>query len=317
MRPRRAHTVSTLPSDSAPVRTGQVYAQLMLVMATWGVNLVAVKYLTSQMDIYVVAAIRIVVAFAAVSAFVLLKKGRIPRLTLAQAGWLAAAGVLVVYAHQIALVSGLRMTTAANATLIMATSPLWSVVLAAVFYRERLTSSRIGAAALGLGGVALVVAGSGGQVAQAGAGDLLALFAVIVFVFGGLVIQRVSRALDPLTILWWMYLVGAISLTLHAALSADTYRAESWSSDLWPWVVVVFSAVIASGVCNLLWNAGIARLGMSRAAMFVNWLPIFGLLAAAIFLGERITLLHLAGLACVLSGTWLGLRPAPAAPATR
>lgn len=51
---------------------------------------------------------------------------------------------------------------------------------------------------------------------------------------------------------------------------------------------------------------------MSRAAMFVNWLPIFGLLAAAVFLGERITALHFAGLACVLSGTWLGLRTAPA-----
>lgn len=308
--------MSNTPSDSTPVRTGPLYAQLMLVMATWGVNLVAVKYLTSQMDIYVVAAVRIVIAFTAVTGFILWRHGRIPRLTRAQFGWLAAAGILVVYAHQIALVGGLRMTSAANATLIMATSPLWSVVLAAVFYRERLTYARIGAAALGLGGVALVVAGSGGQIAQAGAGDLLALFAVIVFVFGGLVIQRVSRALDPLTILWYMYLVGAIALTTHAVLSDDTYRASSWASGWWPWVVVVFSAVIASGVCNLLWNAGIARLGMSRAAMFVNWLPIFGLLAAAVFLGERITPLHLAGLACVLSGTWLGLRPAQT-PAAR
>lgn len=287
-----------------------MYFQLFLVMAAWGVNLVAVKFLTSQMDVFVVAAVRIVVAFAAVTVFVFMRFGRVPRVTRTQLIWMLSAGLLVVYGHQISLVVGLRMTTAANATLIMATSPLFSVVLAAVFYREKLTPTRIGAAMLGLGGVGLVVLGSGGQIAQAGVGDLLALVAVVVFVFGGLVIQRVSRALDPLTILWYTYLVGAVALSTHAALSPASYLAESWTFDPWPWVVVFFSSVIASGACNLMWNRGIARLGMSRAAMFVNWLPIFGLLAAAVFLDEHITPIHLAGLACVLCGTWLGLRPA-------
>lgn len=290
-----------------------MYVQLFFVMAAWGVNLVAVKYLLGQMDVYVVAAVRILVAFTAVTSFIMLRFGQVPRLTRAQLAWVFSAGLLVVYGHQIALVAGLRMTTAANATLIMATSPLFSVVLGALCYRERLTPARIGAAVLGLGGVGLVVAGSGGQLAQAGLGDLLALLAVVVFVVGGLVIQRVSRALDPLTILWYTYLAGAAALTTHAALSPATYRAASWTTDPWAWTVVFFSAEIASGACNLLWNRGIARLGMSRAAMFVNWLPIFGLLAAAVFLDERITAVHLGGLVCVLLGTWLGLRPSRSA----
>jgi len=317
--PRRRDPVASHPSShyvstaiASPANVGRVYLQLLLVMAAWGVNLVAVKYLTFHMDVQVVAAVRIVVAFVAVSAILLWRLHGVPRLSLRQFGWLACAGLLVVYAHQILLVNALRLTPAANATLIMATSPLFSVVLAAFFYRERLTASRIGGAALGLGGVALVVAGGDGVLASVGRGDVLALCAVIVFVIGGLIIQRVSRALDPLTILWYMYLVGAVTLSAHAAFSPATYLASSWTLEPWPWLVVLFSSVIASGVSNLLWNAGIARLGMSRAAMFVNWLPIFGLLAAAVFLGERITALHFAGLACVLSGTWLGLRTAPA-----
>ena len=47
----------------------------------------------------------------------------------------------------------------------------------------------------------------------------------------------------------------------------------------------------------------------------MNWLPIFGLLFAALFLDEHVTLVHVAGLACILSGTWLGLRRG--APASR
>ncbi|CFN82540.1 EamA-like transporter family [Bordetella pertussis] len=105
---------------ASPANVGRVYLQLLLVMAAWGVNLVAVKYLTFHMDVQVVAAVRIVVAFVAVSAILLWRLHGVPRLSLRQFGWLACAGLLVVYAHQILLVNALRLTPAANATLIMA-----------------------------------------------------------------------------------------------------------------------------------------------------------------------------------------------------
>ena len=115
----------------------------MFVMATWGLNIVAVKYLTQYMDARILAAVRIVIALLVVTLIIKARGGRIPKLTRAQLGWLALAGFLVVYAHQAALVAGLGLTSAANGTLIMATSPLLSAVLAAVFYRERLTPARV------------------------------------------------------------------------------------------------------------------------------------------------------------------------------
>ncbi len=305
--------VNTSSTQATPLPPAPVYVQLFFVMAAWGVNLVAVKYLLGQMDVYVVAAVRIVVAFTTVTSFMLLRFGQVPRLTRAQLAWVLSAGLLVVYGHQIALVAGLRMTSAANATLIMATSPLFSVVLGALCYREKLTPARIGAAVLAW-------VGWGWWWPAAAAGWRRRAWAIYwpCWPWWSLSLaawsSSASRALDPLTILWYTYLAGAVALSTHAALSPATYRAASWTTDPWAWTVVFFSAVIASGACNLLWNRGIARLGMSRAAMFVNWLPIFGLLAAAVFLDERITLVHLAGLVCVLLGTWLGLRPArPAA----
>ncbi|KOQ30541.1 DMT family transporter [Achromobacter xylosoxidans] len=287
----------------------------MFVMATWGLNIVSIKYLTQHMDIRVLAALRIAVAFVAVTLIVKARRGRIPRLGRVELAWVALAGFLVVYAHQTALVYGLQFSSAANGTLLMATSPLLSALLAALFYRERLTWLRIAGALLGLAGVAMVVVGSGAQIGLTGWGDAIVFLAVAVFVFGGLVIQRISRTLDPLAMLWYMYLAGGLMLMAHAAMTPSSYDADNWSMTWWPWLVLLFSAVIASGVSNILWNAGIARLGISRAALFVNWLPIFGLLFAALFLDEHVTLVHVAGLACILSGTWLGLRRG--APASR
>lgn len=294
--------------DASQDRTGLIYLQLMFVMATWGLNIVSIKYLTQHMDIRALAALRIVVAFVAVTLIVKARRGRIPRLGRVELAWVALAGFLVVYAHQTALVYGLQFSSAANGTLLMATSPLLSALLAALFYRERLTWLRIAGALLGLAGVAMVVVGSGAQIGLTGWGDAIVFLAVAVFVFGGLVIQRISRTLDPLAMLWYMYLAGGLMLMAHAAMTPSSYDADNWSMTWWPWLVLLFSAVIASGVSNILWNAGIARLGISRAALFVNWLPIFGLLFAALFLDEHVTLVHVAGLACILSGTWLGLR---------
>ncbi|KAG1439955.1 hypothetical protein G6F57_019205 [Rhizopus arrhizus] len=159
-------------------------------MATWGLNIVSIKYLTQHMDIQALAAVRIVVAFITVTLIIKARRGRIPKLGRVELGWVALAGFLVVYAHQVALVSGLRFSSAANGTLIMATSPLLSALLAAIFYREKLTLVRISGAMLGLLGVGLVVAGSGAQSGQTGWGDAGVFGAVLVFVFGGLVIQR-------------------------------------------------------------------------------------------------------------------------------
>jgi len=294
--------------DASQDRHGLIYLQLMFVMATWGLNIVSIKYLTQHMDIQALAAVRIVIAFVTVTLIIKARRGRIPKLGGAQLGWVALAGFLVVYAHQVALVSGLRFSSAANGTLIMATSPLLSAFLAAIFYREKLTTTRIAGALLGLMGVGMVVVGSGAQLGLTGWGDAVVFVAVLVFVFGGLVIQRMSRMMDPLGMLWYMYLAGGLMLVGHAALTPSSYQAGTWQMAWWPWAVLMFSAVIASGVSNIVWNAGIARLGISRAALFVNWLPIFGLLFAALFLDEHVTLTHVVGLGCVLGGTWLGLR---------
>ena len=198
----------------------------------------------------------------------------------------------------------------------MATSPLLSAVLAAVFYRERLTPARVCGALLGLAGVALVVLGSGKALGAAGWGDAMVFLAVVVFVCGGLVIQRMSRSMAPLAMLWYMYLAGGLMLAAHAGTAPSTYRAESWSMAWWPWLVLMFSAVVASGISNILWNGGIARLGISRASLFRNWLPIFGLLFAALFLGEKWAPRTRPGWpACLAAPGWdCGAAPARRAP---
>ena len=273
-------------------------------MATWGLNIVAVKYLTQYMDARILAAVRIVIALLVVTLIIKVRGGRIPKLTRAQLGWLALAGFLVVYAHQAALVAGLGLTSAANGTLIMATSPLLSAVLAAVFYRERLTPARVCGALLGLAGVALVL-GSGKALGAAGWGDAMVFLAAVVFVCGGLVIQRMSRNMRR-----WP--CSGTCTGRRADAGAHGYGAIHLPGR------VLEHGVVAVAGADVLRRGGLGHqqhpverrhraAGHQPRLVVLNWLPIFGLLFAALFLGE-VGATHAAGLACVLGGTWLGLR---------
>ena len=70
----------------------------------------------------------------------------------------------------------------------------------------------------------------------------------------------------------------------------------------------------------IFWNRGVEQVGASVAGLFVHLMPVFGVVLAWIFLGERLALFHVAGIALILTGIWitsrLGRRPAPAPAGT-
>jgi drug/metabolite transporter (DMT)-like permease len=60
--------------------------------------------------------------------------------------------------------------------------------------------------------------------------------------------------------------------------------------------------VFAAFVAVIFWNEGVRRTGPTGAMAFYNMLPVFGALLGALFLGERLTGLQLAGAALVVLG---------------
>jgi drug/metabolite transporter (DMT)-like permease len=300
-------------------QSAAVQAALIGAMAVWGMNVTVVKLLTASFDPILLAALRMVVACAALTAIVLYKRCGMAAFSWRQLVAVAACAVLMVYANQILFVEGLLRSTATNGALIMALSPLVSAVVAALTFRERFTPQRMCGVLLGFGGVAAVVLSHpGSRLSSAGAGDLMLVAAVISFATGGAIVQRLARQLHPLAISWAIYLVGTLLLVLHTALGAAPVDAASLFPGWWPWALVLFSGVLATAVCNLIWNSAIASIGVARTAVFLYWVPVFGVVFAAILIGETLTLWHLAGFAAVMAGTYLGTwRQQPAVPAAR
>lgn len=292
-----------------------VQATLVAAMAVWGLNVAAVKVLTASFDPATLAALRMVVACAALSLVVRWKGRGWPALSVRQCGAIVVCALLMVYLNQILFAQGLLRSTATNGALIMALSPLVSALLAALAFRERLSPRRLLGVVLGFAGVAAVVLSHpGAGLSSAGAGDLMLVAAVVSFAAGGAIVQRLARDLHALTISWAIYLVGSLLLSVHAVLDASTPGAAALLPGWRAWALILFSGVMASALANLVWNRAIARIGVARTSVFLYWVPVFGVGFAALLLGERLTLWHLAGFLAVMGGTYLGTRQPAAGP---
>ncbi|WP_232061963.1 DMT family transporter [Variovorax sp. PBS-H4] len=282
---------------------------LIAAMAIWGLNVAVVKQLTHSFDTSMLAALRMVVALAVLSVILVWKRCVVFDISWKQVRTLFVAGVLMVYLNQLLFAEGLQRSTATNGALIMALSPLVSAVLAALMFRETLSLQRLLGVALGFVGVAAVVLSHpGAGLSLASTGDLMLVAGVVSFAAGGALVQRLARCMHPLTISWAIYLVGASMLVVQVVAGSPPLKLEVLFPGWWPWALILFSGVMATALSNLLWNRAIATIGVARTAVFLYWVPVFGVLFAAVLLDERLTVWHLAGFVAVMAGTFLGTR---------
>jgi O-acetylserine/cysteine efflux transporter len=71
------------------------------------------------------------------------------------------------------------------------------------------------------------------------------------------------------------------------------------------WLAAIFTTLISFVLAYLLWYRGLRVLTPSQTAVYIYLVPVFGLLAAWLVLGERPTLFLLLGGATILAGVIL------------
>jgi drug/metabolite transporter (DMT)-like permease len=298
----------TTPAAPAP-RIALVYAMLMAIMVTWALNVTVIKALSSRLDEIWVATSRMIVALVVLTVLVLLRDRRLPRLDRRQWAGLALSSFLMVYLNQLLFTHGMQTSSASAAALLMALSPAIAVAVSAALFRERIHALRLFGLALGFTGVALVILNrEGSSGVFSGAGEFTVLAALIVFVLGGAMVQRLARRLDSLVMGWAIYACGTAMLVVHAMATHDGRALPMQALDAWTWLLVLYSGVLGTAITNVGWYHAIATVGMSKSYLFFYWLPIFGIGFAAVFLGESLSVWHMVGLVAVIVGTRLGTR---------
>jgi len=200
---------------------------------------------------------------------------------------LTVLGTLLFAAFPLLFNAGLRLTEASRGSLMLATVPVWSALLARLSGQERLVTRQIIGLVLATGGVAVAVAERGLDWQGHGAalvGDGLILMAALCGAAYGVLVKRISGRYSALTVTTYAMLIGALVL-LPAALGEGLATAVV-DLDGQTLMLVLFLGVLGGAVLWYLYGFALSTLTPTQAAVYVNLNPLAAMILATVLLGN-------------------------------
>ena len=206
----------------------------------------------------------------------------------------------------------LQSTSAVNAALLAACIPIAIPAIAFLVGGDRLSFHQgVGIAVSAVGVAVLIAKGDASVLAnlQLTPGDLWMLVAVGSWAVYSVLVRRCPPGAPGTALLLTLALIGLLILLPFFAweLSVRGPVAPSAVNI----ASILYVGLFASVAAYWCWNRGVARVGPSRAGLFIHLVPVFSATLAVVLLGETIRAYHLAGAAFVAVGLILATRERP------
>jgi len=223
---------------------------------------------------------------------------------------LVLLGVIGVPVYHFFFFSSLAHTKAANSAIIMATNPLFTGLLAAIFLRERLARSAYFGAFLALVGVMILLTRGNLKALleiRFNRGEILMLLGVFAWVIYSLMIKNLFKKYSGFTITYYAALFGTIVLIFMVPL--EGFYTKKIFLSMPSILSLLYMGIVASGIGYYLFNLSLDEIGATRTASSVySLVPIFVSVLAFLFFGESVTLVMILCTVLIITGLNLALR---------
>jgi O-acetylserine/cysteine efflux transporter len=201
--------------------------------------------------------------------------------------------------QMIPLFMGLAQIDASFAVLILQAQVPMAVIAAALINRETISAGRFAGIVVAFLGVAAIAGLPEHPPSPVAIG--LILLGAGVWAVGLALIRRVCRD-EPTKLYRLVALHSAPQLLLGSALLETGQWASVTSATPQEWASFALLAVAGSAFGNLLWYTLLRRVRVDQATPFLLLMPVVGVVASALVLGEKLTMAHLIGGALILAG---------------
>jgi drug/metabolite transporter (DMT)-like permease len=293
-----------------------VYLKLVVTTFFWGGTFVAARFAVGEAPPFFAASCRFLIAtlvLVPLAGWQSRREGRgfpVPA-NFRQLAGLFSLGLTGVFLYNTVFFTGLKLTTASNGALIVAINPLLTAVLSALWLRERVSASQAAGLLLSLFGVALVIARGSLEIVTSlsfNRGDLIMLGAPLCWALYSIFGKKVMSSFTPLAATAYASLFGTCLLVPAAALEHAAAGGPLPGFSWLGWLAILQLALLGTVLGFVWWYQGVQKIGTARAAAFVNLVPLFGALLAALILGERLVAAQIWGGFLVVVGVYWGSR---------
>lgn len=277
------------------------WVQLILLSILWGGSFFFIAIAVTGLPVLTIVAVRLAIA-AIVLWLIVMATGR--RMVRDPAAWAAFAvmGLLNNVIPFSLIVFGQTQIPSGLASILNATTPLWTVIVSAVFLPDEGASLRklIGVV-VGLGGVAVMI----GLDSLSGLGhgilpQLAILGATVSYAFAGTFGRRFRRmGLDPVVAAAGTVTCSALMLS-PVALVVDGLPGADVQAQVW--LALLALGVFSTGLAYVLYFRLLDRVGATNISLVTFLVPVSAILLGWLILTERLGPEHLLGMAVIAAG---------------
>ena len=284
----------------------RAYAALLLIAALWGTFPATGKLAVADLPPVFLTAARGVIASSFLAALLVRSGSETVRgLGPHSIRAFVLLGVLgLLMSTQLSYI-GYAYTTAANAAILQAATPVLVALGARIFLGERLRRRQQAGVALSALGV-LVVVTDGRlvllRVEDLRLGDFITMVGLVSWTAYTLYGKRVILTHSPALTTTAAYVAGTAFLVVEAVLTAPLFPRPVMTTRAW--LIVVYHALLGA-VAHIWWYRTVERVGAARAAVFMNVTPIVGVFLAGALLAEPVGVWEILGVLLVLGGVAL------------
>ena len=218
--------------------------------------------------------------------------------------WFAALALFEPFLYFLFETYGQTMVSPTITSVIIALIPLGLLIAGNLILKEKITFVIASGVAISLTGVVVVVLDQGGSFAAQPMGVLLIFGAVITAVFYSIILKRITNRYNSIMIVFYQNLIGLLYF-LPLLLIFDVPHWGEKVITLRAINSIILLSVFASVIAFICHSNGVRSLGVTKAGIFANLIPVLTAIFSFLIIGEELTYLQIFGIFVVVLGLYL------------
>ncbi len=290
-----------LSHSSAPV---QAWVKLAIMSLLFGGTFIAGRMMAGEVPPALGSLLRFIIASFCLLALLFWKERRFPIPSPKEFVGLILLGLTGIAAYNLLFLTALETIEAGRTSVIIATNPIMVTIMSCLFMGDRFNQNKLLGILLSVSGASLVASkGSLESLLHFSRGDLSVLVCAFFWALYTVIGKRVLSSLSPLVSVTYSSVIGTLLLIPATLYLTDVSLISQFSVT--SWLSIAYLAIFGTAIGFLFYYEGIKEIGVIKASIFINLIPISTVLLSIPLLGEIPGLSMLIGTPLVICGVFL------------
>lgn len=281
----------------------KVFLSLLLSMICWAFSFVWIKQAFESFNPLTIVVLRL--AISALLLFVILSvMKKLIKLRFKDLKWFVLLAFFEPFLYFMGESFGLQVVSSTVGAVIVSTIPLISPITDRLFYKSKISAMNITGIFISFAGVLFIIFENGFSLTAPIYGILLVFLAVFAALGYSVVLKKVPKHYNAVSIITYQNIIGIFFfLPLFFTFEWNHLMTTTiTSTSVW---AVIQLAIFASSLAFIFFTYGIRIIGITKANVFVNLIPVFTAIFAYFILDELLDFQKILGIFIVVGGVFI------------